>query len=98
MARVVKRGGRGRLLDVGCATGDFLASARAAGFDAQGLELSSWSCEVARGRGFRVHQKTLAEFARGSPARFDVVSLIGYRHLPEPSRDGPSRRAREANG
>jgi predicted TPR repeat methyltransferase len=85
VARIRKRGGRGRLLDVGCATGDFLEAARAAGFEAEGLELSAWSCDVARRRGFTVHQKTLAQFARESPARFDVVSLIGViEHLPQP--------------
>jgi len=85
VARILERTGRGRLLDVGCATGDFMESARAAGFEAEGLELSSWSCDVARRRGFTVHQKTLARFAHDSRARFDVVSLIGViEHLPEP--------------
>ena len=75
----------GRLLDVGCATGDFLDAGRAAGFAVEGLELSAWSCEVARRRGLVVHQKTLAAFAQETGAGFDVVSLIGViEHLPDP--------------
>ena len=75
----------GSLLDVGCATGDFLAASQAAGFDAQGLELSSWSCAIARQRGLTVHQRPLSEFAQQSPQRFDVISLIGViEHFPDP--------------
>ena len=75
----------GRLLDVGCATGDFLDAARAAGFACEGLELSAWSSDLARRRGHVVHRKTLEAFARESGAAFDIVSLIGViEHLPHP--------------
>ena len=74
-----------KLLDVGCATGDFLDAGRAAGFDVEGLELSTWSCAVARERGFTVHQQRLSELAVSAPAQYDVVSLIGViEHFPEP--------------
>ncbi|HEY0869639.1 MAG TPA: class I SAM-dependent methyltransferase [Acidothermaceae bacterium] len=73
------------LLDVGCATGDFLEAGRQAGFEAEGVELSSWSCAIARQRGFVVHDKPLADFAKEGGQRFDVVSLIGViEHFPDP--------------
>jgi SAM-dependent methyltransferase len=74
-----------RLLDVGCATGDFLEAGRAAGFDVAGIELSSWSCAIARERGFTVHKQALSAFAEDSNERFDVISLIGViEHFPDP--------------
>ncbi len=64
----------GRLLDIGCATGDFLAAATPY-FDVEGVELSEWSAGIARDRGFRVHSCRLSEIeGRGS---FDVVTLWG---------------------
>jgi 2-polyprenyl-3-methyl-5-hydroxy-6-metoxy-1,4-benzoquinol methylase len=82
---VKRRRPSGRLLDVGCATGDFLAAARDMGFEAEGLELSSWSTEIARGRGFRVHQKRLAALAHESPETYDVITLMGViEHFDEP--------------
>jgi SAM-dependent methyltransferase len=84
--RNVKKHAAGRrLLDVGCATGDFMQAGRAAGFDVEGLELSTWSCAVARGRGFSVHQKTLSQLASEGGPQFDVISLIGViEHFPDP--------------
>ncbi|MEK7401584.1 MAG: class I SAM-dependent methyltransferase [Gemmatimonadota bacterium] len=74
-----------RLLDVGCATGDFLDVARERGYAAEGLDLSTWSCDIARRRGLTIHQETLAAFAARETARFDVVSLIGViEHFPDP--------------
>ncbi len=74
-----------RLLDVGCATGDFLDVARSRGYSPEGLELSNWSCKIARDRGHTVHQEPLAAFAAHETARFDVVSLIGViEHFPDP--------------
>jgi SAM-dependent methyltransferase len=73
------------LLDIGCATGDFLQAGREAGFEVEGIELSDWSCAIARDRGFTVHHEKLATFVEHESARFDVVSLIGViEHFPEP--------------
>jgi 2-polyprenyl-3-methyl-5-hydroxy-6-metoxy-1,4-benzoquinol methylase len=84
--RTVAKSTAGRsLLDVGCATGDFLEAGRQAGFDVEGVELSEWSCAIARQRGFLVHDTPLANFAKTGGQRFDVVSLIGViEHFPDP--------------
>ena len=64
----------GRLLDVGCAAGFFLAEARAH-YQVQGVELSAWSSAYARDHlGLPVITGTLAQAALASD-RFDVVTL-----------------------
>ena len=62
-----------RLLDVGCASGQFLGDA-ASRFDVEGVELSSAAAEVARGKGFVVHQGYVTDLP-GSE-QYDVVTLI----------------------
>ena len=75
----------GRLLDVGCATGDFLSVARAS-FEVEGLELSRWAAQIARGQGLPVHECDLQGFAPEQP--FDVLTLWGViEHFEEPARD-----------
>lgn len=78
----------GRLLDVGCSTGEFLASARAAGYEVVGLEPSASAAERAQGRGLEVHRRSPRAFADELPARrgaFDVVTLLHVlEHLPSP--------------
>jgi len=76
-----------RLLDVGAYCGYFLEVASAAGFHAEGLELSRWAASRARASGFAVHRETLAE-AVGSGRRYDVVTLWDVlEHLPDPRAD-----------
>lgn len=67
-------GGGGRLLDVGCATGEFLSVARGLGWQVQGVELSSEYAEQCRDRGNAVFCGELAEagFPDGS---FDCATL-----------------------
>ena len=55
-------------LDVGCATGDFLDAGREEGFDVEGLELSDWSCGIARGRGLTVHTRSRWPHSRTAAA------------------------------
>lgn len=72
----------GRLIDIGCATGDFLTVAREY-YDTEGLELSSWAGGEAEGKGLKVRSQLIADM----PERgvFDVVTLWGViEHLEYP--------------
>ena len=75
---------QGRLLDVGCAAGFFLAEAQAH-YTVQGVELSDWSSSYARNRfGLRVVTGTLHD-ARLPATHFDVVTLWDViEHVPDP--------------
>lgn len=65
----------GRLLDVGCGSGEVLAAAARAGWEASGVEPIAESAEIARSRGLDVRPTTLE--ASGLPGRsFDVVSAF----------------------
>lgn len=75
----------GRLLDVGCATGDFLVAARNAGYQVEGIELSAWSRKIATSRGLTVHSRLLAEHAKQQPGSYDVITLMGViEHFTNP--------------
>lgn len=69
----------GTLLDVGCGTGNFLAAARTAGFEVQGIEFDRNAAQFAReylGRD-DIFAGTLQEFAeKQSPEPFDVITFF----------------------
>lgn len=64
----------GRLLDVGCSTGEFLTAAAARGFEVEGLEPDPGTSAQARDRGLNVRTATL-EDAGYQPGSFDAVTL-----------------------
>jgi SAM-dependent methyltransferase len=73
----------GRLLDIGCATGDFLTVAREY-YAAEGLELSEWSSAIAKKRGFTVHTCTISELP--TEEKYDIVTLWGViEHFESPA-------------
>ena len=83
-AEMVKRWKRGgRLLDVGCASGYFLAAARACGFEAEGVELSTWAAEEAR-KHFGVRVTIGESDILGREPRFDAITMW---HSLEHTRD-----------
>ena len=79
----------GRLLDVGCGTGYFIAAARADGYHVSGIDLSHGQLEVARRRfGLTdVHALTLDEYAgRVAPMSFDLVTAFQVlEHVADPA-------------
>ena len=77
-------GRKGKILDVGCALGDFLLEAKAAGWDAQGVEISSFAAQRARERGLTVSAGRLDELDLPE-ASFDVVTLYdAIEHMTDP--------------
>ena len=76
---------QGRLLDVGCATGDFLSVAQEY-FKVEGVEISKWAADIARSNGFIVHNSELSSIEASEP--YDVVTLWGViEHFEEPARE-----------
>lgn len=74
----------GRLLDVGSHLGVFVEVARERGWAAEGVELSRWAVEIARGRGVPVTQGTLEDLTAEEDS-FDVVTLWDViEHLSDP--------------
>lgn len=75
----------GKLLDVGCATGDFLDAARK-NYDAQGLELSTWAANVAATTGVQIHRQRLSDMQEDG--QYDIVTLWGViEHFETPRKE-----------
>jgi SAM-dependent methyltransferase len=90
----------GSILDVGCATGLFLADFAQAGYwQAWGAELSPGAAQKARARGIRMHQGDLcgASFADDC---FDVITLLdALYYFPNPQTQlAECRRALKPDG
>jgi len=78
----------GKLLDIGCATGDFLEEARDFGYSVEGLELSKWSSEIAKSKSIKVHKELLKSLSSRFPQRFDVITMWGViEHFQYPLRE-----------
>jgi 2-polyprenyl-3-methyl-5-hydroxy-6-metoxy-1,4-benzoquinol methylase len=76
---------KGRILDIGCATGGFLNCARERGWDAYGVEFSKPAADIARDKhGLNVFKGRLEE-AEYSQDFFDVV-IVGdlLEHVEDP--------------
>jgi 2-polyprenyl-3-methyl-5-hydroxy-6-metoxy-1,4-benzoquinol methylase len=74
----------GVLLDVGCATGDFLSIAQDF-YIVEGLELSKWSSDIAKQRCFKIHTCPLTELP---DKKFDIITLWAViEHFENPQQE-----------
>ena len=74
----------GKLLDVGCSSGDFLITTRARGFDVIGVELNPRTAKQAQSRGLDVKIGALVD-SRFDDEQFDIVHLGDViEHVPDP--------------
>ncbi len=79
------REARGRVLDIGCGTGNILKEMEALGLDAYGIEPNPKAAEACAKKGLRVVQGTLEE-TRFQENSFDTVILWHViEHVPSPS-------------
>ena len=75
----------GRLLDVGCGDGRFLAAMAARGWRTEGVETDSVAAHLARQRSKSVIHETPLEAAQFPDNSFDMVSLLHVlEHVPDP--------------
>ncbi len=75
----------GRLLEIGCATGEFLDAAGRAGYSAEGVDSSPLFCEHLRQSGFEVHSGDFAALNL-PPATYDIVAGFHLlEHIPVPA-------------
>jgi SAM-dependent methyltransferase len=74
----------GRLLEVGCGTGQFLREAQAAGWDAVGIDFDPEAVKIARRAGANARASDL--FAENFPDKsFDAIFMDNViEHLPDP--------------
>jgi 2-polyprenyl-3-methyl-5-hydroxy-6-metoxy-1,4-benzoquinol methylase len=75
----------GRVLDIGCGNGGFLARAEAAGWEAVGIDLDPQAVATCRQRGLSVMQGDLSSLASLKAGSFDhITSSHVIEHLHDP--------------
>jgi SAM-dependent methyltransferase len=74
----------GRLFEIGCGVGGYLARMADAGWTVAGLEPSARAAELARARGLPVRAGTLEEASPPSEPFDLVVGWMVIEHLPDP--------------
>lgn len=75
---------KGKLLDVGAATGHFLQLAKERGWQARGVELSQYAAEKARASGLDVITGTARDLNL-APEEFDAVTYLDvFEHIADP--------------
>jgi SAM-dependent methyltransferase len=73
-----------RVLDVGCGAGDFLAVAKALGYEAEGIDISEASAKICRSRGLNARSGNF--LTERFSTKFDLITMWDVvEHLREPA-------------
>jgi len=82
------KGTGGHLLDIGAATGDFMAVAARSGWEAEGVEVSAYACRRAHWQyGLTLFNGELKEYCQTEKGTFDVVHMAHVlEHFTAPDR------------
>jgi len=76
---------RGKLFDIGAATGILLSLARKRGWETDGIEASSWAVETAREKYDIILQEGYFETAQTLTDHYTAVTMVDFiEHIPEP--------------
>lgn len=75
----------GRMLEVGCSSGNYMEQARAAGWSVDGIEFSPEAAAIARDKGFSVQTGALEKLNSLSLTKYDLITgWMVLEHLHEP--------------
>ncbi len=78
---------KGWALDVGCAMGFFVETARENGWRAEGIDISSYCVEHGNSQGLKLYESTLQDY-EAQDGSFDLITMWDYiEHSPDPRRD-----------
>ncbi|MBI2474515.1 MAG: class I SAM-dependent methyltransferase [Candidatus Taylorbacteria bacterium] len=79
-------GRKGRLVDIGAATGYFMKLAKKMGWEAEGVEIGREAAEVGRRQGLKMLTATIAELSGAE--KFDAITMFDViEHVKDPEAD-----------
>lgn len=78
----------GEILEIGCATGDFLDAAKFLGYDTNGIEISEWAASIAKRKGHNIINIDVTEYeiSEGHSFKYDAIFMWDvFEHLAYPN-------------
>lgn len=89
---------KGRLLDVGAATGFFIALAEKRGWEGEGIEVSEYAAAKGRARGLHINTGTFSNL-KYVPGSYNLITMFDViEHMQDPYADLASAEAALARG
>lgn len=84
----LEKGRPGKLLDVGCGTGEFISFMKKHGWDVVGIEPAAEACAIANRSGLCAFKLTIEQLMHEHPEllhKFNVVTMLNVlEHVPDP--------------